>query len=79
MAAFGAAYRSSASFTSASFLIRAARRSGGDQTRAVQPDERGLVLAAGFVTGPIDWLLWGGAIAVQVATPFLAPPTADSC
>jgi len=32
----------------------------------------GLVLAAGFVTGPIDWLLWGGAIAVQVATPFLA-------
>lgn len=29
----------------------------------------GLVLAAGFVTGPIDWALWGGAIAVQIVTP----------
>jgi len=29
----------------------------------------GLVLAAGFVTGPMDWVLWGGAILVNVATP----------
>jgi len=34
----------------------------------------GLVLAAGFVTGPMDWVLWGGAIVVQVATPFIARP-----
>jgi len=34
----------------------------------------GLVLVAGFVTGPLDWALWGGAIAVQVATPFIARP-----
>jgi low temperature requirement protein LtrA len=34
----------------------------------------GLVLAAGFVTGPIDWALWGGAIVVQLLTPFLARP-----
>ncbi len=32
----------------------------------------GMVLAAGFVTGPVDWLLWGGAILVQIATPLLA-------
>jgi len=32
----------------------------------------GLVLAAGFVTGPMDWALWGGAILVQIATPFLS-------
>lgn len=31
----------------------------------------GLILAAGFVTGPMDWVLWLGAIAVHVATPFL--------
>src|SRR5262245_15958407 len=31
----------------------------------------GLVLAAGFVTGPMDWVLWGGAVAVQVFTPLL--------
>ena len=31
----------------------------------------GLVLAAGFVTGPLDWWLWGGAVAVQIATPLL--------
>ena len=30
-----------------------------------------LVLAAGFVTGPMDWALWGGAIVVNVSTPFL--------
>ena len=34
----------------------------------------GLVVAAGFVTGPMDWALWGGAIAVQIATPFIARP-----
>ena len=34
----------------------------------------GLVLAAGFVTGPMDWALWGGAILVQVATPFISRP-----
>jgi len=34
----------------------------------------GLVLAAGFVTGPMDWALWGGAIAVQLLTPLLARP-----
>ena len=34
----------------------------------------GLVLAAGFVTGPMDWALWGGAIVVQIATPFIARP-----
>ena len=34
----------------------------------------GLVVAAGFVTGPMDWALWGGAIVVQVATPFIARP-----
>lgn len=28
-----------------------------------------LVLAAGFVTGPLDWWLWGGAVAVQLLTP----------
>jgi low temperature requirement protein LtrA len=32
----------------------------------------GLVLAAGVVTGPIDWALWSGALVVQIATPFLA-------
>ncbi|MEP6782324.1 MAG: low temperature requirement protein A [Acidobacteriota bacterium] len=32
----------------------------------------GMVLAAGFVTGTLDWLLWGGAILVNIATPFLA-------
>lgn len=31
----------------------------------------GLVLAAGLVTGPIDWLLWGGAILVNMITPVL--------
>jgi low temperature requirement protein LtrA len=30
-----------------------------------------LVLAAGFVTGRLDWWLWGGAVAVQVLTPLL--------
>lgn len=34
----------------------------------------GLVLAAGFVTGPLDWALWGGAIVVQIATPFISRP-----
>jgi len=34
----------------------------------------GLILAAGFVTGPADWALWGGAIVVQLLTPFLARP-----
>jgi low temperature requirement protein LtrA len=34
----------------------------------------GLVLAAGFVSGPIDWALWGGAIVVQLLTPFLSRP-----
>ena len=33
-----------------------------------------LVLAAGFVTGPMDWALWGGAIVVQIATPFISRP-----
>jgi low temperature requirement protein LtrA len=31
-----------------------------------------LVLAAGWTHGNADWLLWGGAIAVQIATPFFA-------
>lgn len=30
-----------------------------------------LVLAAGFVTGPLDWWFWGGAVAVQVLTPLV--------
>ena len=34
----------------------------------------GLVLAAGFVRGPVDWALWGGAIVVQTLTPLLARP-----
>jgi len=31
----------------------------------------GLVLTAGFATGPLDWWLWGGAVLVQIATPLL--------
>lgn len=34
----------------------------------------GLVFAAGFVIGRLDWWLWLGAIAVQIATPVLGRP-----
>jgi low temperature requirement protein LtrA len=32
----------------------------------------GLVLAAGWFTGRTDWVLWTGALAIQLATPFLS-------